>query len=107
MHQHAAQHAAIAGADDEHPARVAMFQQRNMAQHLLVDELVALGDLDAAIQRHDAAVAGALEHDDVLKLAAHARNFAHHAKALAPIGIQRLIKPSIGHGTLRTASGRP
>ena len=39
--QHAPQHAAVAGADDEHVARRAMRQQRHMRQHFLVDELIA------------------------------------------------------------------
>ena len=39
--QHPAQHAAIAGADDQHALGRAMRQQRHMRQHLLVDELVA------------------------------------------------------------------
>ena len=41
MLQHAPQHAAIAGADDQHVLRRAVRQQRHVRQHLLVDELVA------------------------------------------------------------------
>ena len=41
MLQHAAQHAAVAGADDQHRSRRAVRQQRHMRQHFLIDELVA------------------------------------------------------------------
>ena len=96
MLQHPPQHAAVAGADDQHVRRGAMRQQRHMGQHLLVDELVALGDLDHAVQHHDAAVRDALEDHDVLEVALHPRQFALHQEALAPVGIQRLVDPAIG-----------
>jgi hypothetical protein len=53
--QHLARHAAIAAADDQHPRRRAMGEDRHMGQHLVVDEIVALGDLHHAVQRQDPA----------------------------------------------------
>src|ERR1700759_3916904 len=64
-----------------------------MRQHLLIDELVRLSDLYAAVQDQDPAVTSAFEHQDVLILAAHAREVAHDAEALPPIGVQRLLEP--------------
>ena len=39
--QHPPQHAAVAGADDQHILRRTVRQQRHMGQHLLIDELIA------------------------------------------------------------------
>jgi hypothetical protein len=51
MPQRLARHAAIAAADDQHPLRRAMGEDRHMRHHLVIDELVALGDLHDAVQR--------------------------------------------------------
>ena len=108
--QHAPQHAAIARADDEHAPRIAMGEQRHMRQHLLVDELVALGDLDDTVEHHHAPMRVALEHGDILERALHARELALHPEALAPIRIKRLVDPAIGghrHLDKRTAREMP
>ena len=105
--QDAAQHAAVAGADDQDIGGLAMRQQRHMGQHLLIYELIALGDLDDAVQHHDAAVGEAFEDDDVLELAFDPGEFALHQEALAPVGVKRFVDPAIGgHATapeIRTA----
>src|SRR5271166_337446 len=43
----------------------------------------------------------AFEHDDVLERALHARKLAIDAEALAPVGVQRLVHPYVGHGALQ------
>ena len=101
MLQHAAQHAAIAGADDQHPSRFAMRQQRYVRDHLLVDELVSLGYLHRAVEHHHAPMRGAVKDHDVLKGAAHAGEFAHDAEALAPVGIERFANPTCHRESLR------
>jgi hypothetical protein len=45
-----AQHAAVAAADDEHAARVGVRGERQVRNHLLVRELVALRALDHAVK---------------------------------------------------------
>ena len=88
--------AAVAGADDQHAVGRAVRQQRHMRQHLLVDELVALGDLHDAVEQHDAAVRVALEDHDVLERALNAREFTPDQESLSPLGIQRLVHPRVG-----------
>ena len=65
--QHAFEHAAIAGADDQHAPGRAVGQQRHMGEHFLIDELVGFGDLHHAVQQHDAAVGVTLDDVDVLE----------------------------------------
>ena len=67
MLQHAAQHATVAGADDQYAPGVAVRQERHVREHFLIDEFVALGDLNTAVEHHDAAVRKAVEDDDVLE----------------------------------------
>ena len=87
VQQNPAEHAAIASTDDQYVPCVAMGQQWHMAQHLLVDELVAFGDLDAAVQHHDTAVGEAVEDDNVLECASHTRHFVLDAESLSPVGV--------------------
>ena len=96
MPQHPTQHAAIAGPDDQHICRRAVRQQRHMGQHFLIHELIGLGDLDHAIQHHDAAMREAFEYHDILEIAFHPRQFAFHQKSLTPVGIKRFVEPAIG-----------
>src|SRR4029078_10837582 len=100
----APQHATVAGADNEYAVGGAVCQQRHVGQHLLIDELVALRDLDHAVQHHDPAVREALEHGDVLERTLHPREFALHQEALTPVRVQRLVDPAVGcHDATRAA----
>ena len=95
MLQHASQHPAIARPNDQNPRRLAVRKQRHMRQHLLINELVALGDLNHPIQQHYTAVRRTLEQKYVLKFTLHPSQLPYYPKPLAPIGIQRLIDPGI------------
>ena len=60
------EHAAVAAADDQHLARGAVGQDRHVREHLVVDELVALGGLDDIVQDQHPAQGPVLEHDHAL-----------------------------------------
>ena len=59
-----------------------MRKQRHVRYHLLVDELIPLGDLDDAIEHQDAPMRLALEDQDVLKVTLHLCQFASDAETL-------------------------
>ena len=84
MLQHATQHAAVARPDDQHAPRLAMRQQRHVRDHLLIDELVRFGDLDAAVEHQYAAVTGTLEDQDVLIVAFDPRQLHERRGSAVP-----------------------
>jgi hypothetical protein len=55
MLQHLAQDAAVAAPDHEDALGVPVGEQRHVRHHLVIDELVALGRLRDAVERHDPA----------------------------------------------------
>ncbi len=59
----------IAAADDHHALGLAVLQQRQMRQHFGIGALVAGGDLDDVVERHDAPVGHRVEDFDALVLA--------------------------------------
>ena len=62
--------AAVAAADDEHFLDLlAQYGQRNVYHHLVIDELVALGQHHVAVQREKTAELLAFEYVDALKVA--------------------------------------
>ena len=64
--EHLADDAAVAAADDEHLLRVWVARERDVGDHLLVGELIALGALDDAVEDEDVAVRLGLEDEHVL-----------------------------------------
>jgi hypothetical protein len=64
---HLAEDAAVAAADDEDGLRVGVRHHGQVRDHLLVRELVALGELDDAVEDEDAAVRRRVKHHDVLQ----------------------------------------
>jgi len=101
MLQHALQHTAIAGANDQYALRRAMGQDGHMGDHFLIDEFIAFRDLHHAIQQHDAPMGFAFKDNNVLKIRLHARQFTLHPEALAPGGVKGFIDPAIGrHGDI-------
>ncbi len=92
--------AAIAAADDQHVARVAMGEQRHVRHHLLVDEFVALGDLGGAVEHQHLAEERVLEQHEVLMLGLHLVEHLVDLEAHAETEIveQRLGNPALlGH----------
>ena len=67
--QHLFQQAAIAAADNQDLAGAPMRQQRQVRQHLVIDEFVAFGRLDDAVQCENAAEFRILEQDQLLMVA--------------------------------------
>ena len=63
--------AAVAAADDQNVARIAMGEQRHMRHHLLVDEFVAFGYLGRAVEHQHLAEIGLLEQHQMLMLGLH------------------------------------
>ena len=55
-------------------------------EHLLIDELIALGDLDDTIQHHHPPVRLTFEDHDILELALNACQFPLYAEALPQPG---------------------
>src|SRR3546814_3900135 len=66
MLQRLLQRAAVAAADDQHEAHRAMRQDRHMDEHLVVEELVALGGLNDAVEGQPAAEGPVLEDQHLL-----------------------------------------
>ena len=92
--------AAIAAADDQHVARIAVREQRHVRHHLLVDEFVALGDLGGAVEHQHLAEERLLEQHQVLvlglRLVEHLVDPVAHAEA--EVVEQRLGDPALlGH----------
>jgi hypothetical protein len=89
--------ATIAAADDEHVLGFAMGKQWHMRHHLLVDELVLLGNLRRAVQHEHLAEEAVLEQHQVLMLGLqfveYLLDFKGHAKA--EIVEQRLRNPAL------------
>ena len=99
MLKHAFQNAAIARANDQNALGRAMGQNGHMGDHFLIDEFIAFGDLHHAIQQHHPAMGFAFKDNNVLKFGLYPRQFALHAEALAPGGVEGFIDPAIGrHG---------
>ena len=72
-------HAAVAGADDQHVLDAGMDRHRNVGDHLVVDELVALRELDVAVQGQHPPEFGGLEDVDAL--------------VVGLLGVQMLVDP--------------
>ena len=95
--------AAVAAADDQHFARIAVGEQRHVRHHLLIDEFVALGDLGCAVEHQHLAEERLLEQHEMLVLGLR---FVEHlvdpvAHAKAEVVEQRLGNPALfGHDTL-------
>jgi hypothetical protein len=103
--EHLFGNAAIAAADDQHVAGIAVGEQRHVRHHLLVDELVALRDLGGAVEHQHFADIGLLEQHQMLvlglQLVEHLVDREGHAEA--EIVEQRLGKPALlCHETLRS-----
>ena len=95
--------AAVAAPDDQHVARLAVGQDRQVAHHLVIDELVARGDLRRTVEHQHLAEELVLEQHQVLmrglRLVEHALGRVAHAKAFRVK--QRLGNPaSFRHGRL-------
>ena len=66
MTQHLGKRAAVAATDDEHIARLPMRKVRRVRQHLVVDEMVALGQHGEAVQGQQAPETLGLVHRNQL-----------------------------------------
>ena len=102
MAQHLAQHAPIAAANDEHPARRAMGEERHMRHHLVIDELVPRCELHHPVEHHHAAELGILENDEMLMRGAAFMQDALRLQADAPALMQGLVDPA-----LQSSASRP
>ena len=92
--------AAVAAADDQHLARLAVREDRHMGHHLVIDELVARGDLRRAVEHQHLAEELVLEQHQMLvlglRLVEHPLDLEGHAEA--EIVEQRLGNPAfLGH----------
>jgi hypothetical protein len=102
--------AAVAAADDQHVLRLAVRQDRHVGHHLVIDELVARGDLRGAVEHQHLAEVLLLEQHEVLVLGLllvkHLVDREGHAEA--EVVEQRLGKPAfVGHHlSFRTTSSR-
>jgi hypothetical protein len=92
------QRTAVAAADDQDIARRAVGHQRDVRDHLVIDELVALGGLDEAVEHEHASHVRRLEDDGFLDTRVPAMDVAFDQEPLAPVGIVDLFVP-LGHHT--------
>ena len=86
-----AQHAAVAAADDQHFLRRAVRQQRHVGQHFVIDELVTLGGLHHAVERHYAPQHRVLEDHRILMIGLLAVQHLLYREVLAEARMQRFV----------------
>ena len=96
--QHLFQGAAVAAADDQDIARRAVGHERDVRDHLVIDELVALGGLDEAVEHEHASDLRRLEDDRFLECGAPPMDVALDQEPLPPVRIVDLFEP-LGHHT--------
>src|SRR5579883_3593092 len=93
MLEHFLEQAPIAAADDESALGGAMGDERNMPHHLMIEELVAFGGLDDAVERQHAPHRLVLEDDKILVLGLLAMDDPLHLEALAHLRIEGFPVP--------------
>src|SRR5690606_15849925 len=107
--EHLAQGAAVAAADDHHPLRLRMGEQRRVADHLVVQEVVAAGEHHRAVDQHQVAPVGGPVDLDLLERRLHLVELG-----LDPVADGRTGRPEMldvpvvlgAHGGPRGAGGR-
>ena len=77
--------AAVARADDQDVLGLAVHRHRHVGDHLVVDELVALGQHDVAVQRQHAAKLRRFKDVDALVLALFAVQLPVYADAVLDV----------------------
>ena len=97
--EHFACRSTIAATDDEHARGVAVAENRHVGQHLVVDELVALGGLDDAVKREDPSEQPVLEDQQLLLTGRGAEQDPVHGQPLGQPRVQCLLEP-FGHVTI-------
>ena len=96
MAQHFFQRAAVAAANDHHPLGVWVGEQRRVSNHLVVEEVVAIGQHHAAIQHHQVAVGFGGVHFQVLVRALHIKQFfGDFQRESAAVAIKDFGKPLV------------
>jgi hypothetical protein len=73
--------AAVAATDDQHLARSPMGEDRHVAHHLVIDELIAGGDLRCPVEHEDTAEVRVLEQHEMLVLGARLMQHPRHLEA--------------------------
>ncbi|MOA17950.1 hypothetical protein D3C78_1382340 [compost metagenome] len=86
-----AQHGAVATADDQHFLRLAVGQQRYVGHHFVIDELIALGGLHHAVERHHAPQNRVFKNHQILMLGLLTIQHVLYREVLAEVGMQRFI----------------
>ena len=96
MAQHFFQRAAVAAANDHHPLGVLVGEQRRVGNHLVVEEVVAIGQHHTAIQHHQVAVGFGGVHFQVLVRALHIQQFFRNfQRESAAVAIKDFGKPLV------------
>ena len=108
MAKNLTKHAPVAAADDQHPLRVAMGEQRNVREHFVVGEFVPFRRLHNAVQGEDAAENRRLEDREFLEFRP---SFADDARDFEALGVsdraawvEALVKPCHGARPRRRSS---
>ena len=104
MLQHLLERTAVAAADDQDVPRRPVRHDRHMADHLVIDELVTLGDLHEAIQHEDAAQERRLEDNRLLVRGAPPIDVPFDFEPLAPMWSVGFLVPLAHHSTPRICS---
>jgi len=94
MLERLAQDPAVAAADDERLCRPPMGEQRHVAHHLVIDELVLGRQLHHTIEHHHAPEIGRLEDDQMLKLGLAVEEDSVGSQACAETAMQRFFDPA-------------
>src|SRR4029079_15373532 len=94
MLQHLPQHGAVAAADDQRLFRLAVSEQRHVAHHLVIDELVLGGELDDAVEHHHPTKVGVLEDDQSLMLGLAVEKDVVRLQTDTEATVERLFDPA-------------
>ena len=88
-------HAAVPGADHQHPPHMRVYRHWHMGDHFVVDELVLFGEHHVAVQRQKPAELRRFKHVDALEFALPAVQLLIHPDGQLYVGGLRFGKPEL------------
>jgi phosphopantothenoylcysteine decarboxylase/phosphopantothenate--cysteine ligase len=96
-----AKRTAVPPTDNKNPFRIRVNKERNVSDHLMINEFVSFGDHHQAIQGHDAAKARRVENVDSLKGALDAVEHRLYVQAQRDFVVVPLLIPEVEERAFR------